>query len=250
MAGYHDMAELAPRDVVSRSIVQEMRRTGSHVFLDLTHLDAAFVRRRFPRIYETCLSHGVDITVRPVPVHPAAHYAMGGVATDLDGRVPGLQALYAAGEVACTGVHGANRLASNSLLEGVVFGERAGKALRESRGVTAESGCPPQPVTYPTASEDTIRSIAWEHCAVVRSGEGLLRAIEQLESIHCSADVKADRHEYELRNMHTVALLIARCALAREESRGAHYRTDFPETEAAFQKHSTISAVTGVKFES
>ena len=90
MGGYHDMAELAPRDVVSRSIVREMRRTGSHVFLDLTHLDSAFVRRRFPRIYETCLSHGVDITARPVPVHPAAHYAMGGVATDLNGRVPAL----------------------------------------------------------------------------------------------------------------------------------------------------------------
>ena len=249
MARYHDLGELAPRDVVSRSIVREMRRTGSHVFLDLTHLDAEFVRRRFPRIYETCLSHGVDITAAPVPVHPAAHYAMGGVATDLDGRVPGLQGLFAAGEVACTGVHGANRLASNSLLEGVVFGERAGRALRESRRPTAVGGCPPQQTTYPNTSEETIRNITWEHCAIVRSGEGLHRAIEQLESIECGGAVKADRHEFELRNMHTVALLIARCALAREESRGAHYRTDFPETEPGFQKHSKISLGARVTFD-
>jgi L-aspartate oxidase len=249
MRRFHDMAELAPRDVVSRSIVQEMRQTGSHVFLDLTHLDAAFVQRRFPRIYQTCLSHGVDITAKPVPVHPAAHYAMGGVSTDLYGRVPALQRLFAAGEVACTGVHGANRLASNSLLEGVVFGERAGRALRESQLSKPSAGYPPQQVTYPRTAEETIRSIAWEHCAVVRSGDTLRRAIDQLHSIECSTGVKAGRYEFELRNMHTVALLIARCALAREESRGAHYRTDFPETQIAFQRHSKISAGASVTFE-
>jgi L-aspartate oxidase len=249
MARYHEMGELAPRDVVSRSIAKEMRLTGSHVFLDLTHLDAPFVRRRFPRIYETCLRHGVDITAAPVPVHPAAHYAMGGVATDLDGRVPVLQGLFAAGEVACTGVHGANRLASNSLLEGVVFGERAGRALRESLRLTPVRGRPPEQVTYPNTSEETVRDIAWEHCAVVRSSDGLRRAIEQLESIACGGADKAGRYEFELRNMHTVALLIARCALAREESRGAHYRTDFPEPEVAFQKHSKIRAGASVTFE-
>ncbi len=126
MERYHPLKDLAPRDVVSRSIVTEMRRTGSpHVWLDLTARDADFIRQRFPRIYETCLAYGVDIAREPAPVHPAAHYAMGGVWSDLEGRST-LQGLYAAGEVACTGVHGANRLASNSLLEAVVFGLRAG----------------------------------------------------------------------------------------------------------------------------
>src|SRR5689334_13784311 len=132
MERYHPLKDLAPRDVVARAIVTEMTRTGaSHVWLDLTHLDAAFLRQRFPRIYQTCLQYGVDITIQPAPVRPAAHYAMGGVRTDLDGR-SSLPRLFAAGEVACTGVHGANRLASNSLLEGVVFGARAGRAMRET----------------------------------------------------------------------------------------------------------------------
>jgi L-aspartate oxidase len=240
MAKYHPMAELAPRDVVSRSIVEEMRVTGSHVFLDLTHRDAQFVRRRFPRIYETCLSHGVDITAAPAPVHPAAHYSMGGVATDLDGRVPDLEGLFAAGEVACTGVHGANRLASNSLLEGVVFGKRAGQVLRDSHRQTAGSGRPRDEVRYPVTTEDAIRSAAWDYCGVIRSGEGLRRAIQTLEGIEFSRTSRAARSEFELRNMHLVALLIAKCALAREESRGAHYRTDFPATKPEFQRHSYV----------
>src|SRR5580704_9928162 len=126
MKRYHQMMDLAPRDVVSRSIVTEMRRTGSpHVWLDLSSKDADFIRHRFPRIYETCLEYGLDLARDPAPVHPAAHYAMGGVMSDLEGRST-VHGLYAAGEVACTGVHGANRLASNSLLEAVVFGLRAG----------------------------------------------------------------------------------------------------------------------------
>src|SRR3954471_6784340 len=134
MARYHPLEELAPRDVVSRAIVAEMVRLGSrHVWLDLTHREAGFVRGRFPRIYETCLRYGIDLEREAAPVAPAAHYAMGGVRADLDGRTT-LARLYAAGEVACTGVHGANRLASNSLLEGVVFGARAGRAMRESGG--------------------------------------------------------------------------------------------------------------------
>ena len=130
MERYHEMGDLAPRDVVSRAIVAEMKRTDSpHVWLDLTARGSKFIHDRFPRIFETCLALGLDLGREPAPVHPAAHYAMGGVHTDLEGRtsIPGL---YAAGEVACTGVHGANRLASNSLLEGLVFGARAGRAMR------------------------------------------------------------------------------------------------------------------------
>src|SRR5436190_1959404 len=133
-AGERFTDELAPRDVVSRAIVAEMRRTGApHVFLDLTHRGPEFIRKRFPRVHETCLRYGVDISTQPAPVHPAAHYAMGGVSSDREGRTS-LPGLYAAGEVACTGVHGANRLASNSLLEGLVFGARAGAAMREETG--------------------------------------------------------------------------------------------------------------------
>ena len=248
MADYHPMAELAPRDVVSRSIVQEMRRTGSHLFLDLTHKDADFVRRRFPRIYQTCLSHGVDITAAPAPVHPAAHYSMGGVHTDLNGCTT-IEGLFAAGEVACTGVHGANRLASNSLLEGVVFGARAGLAMREwKKPAFARSRQAPAPVGYPAVSEGALREITWEHCGIVRSGEGLRDAVAALESIELKPAVRAARAEFELRNIQAVALLIAKCGLAREESRGAHYRTDFTETRPEFQRHSYVTDKGEVRF--
>ncbi len=134
MERYHPLKELAPRDVVARAIVSEMTSTGAaHVFLDVSHRGESFIRERFPRIYETCLRYGVNIANGPAPVAPAAHYAMGGVRTDLDGRT-NIAHLFAAGEAACTGVHGANRLASNSLLEGVVFGIRAGRAMRERPG--------------------------------------------------------------------------------------------------------------------
>src|SRR6185437_680055 len=134
MHRYHEMRDLAPRDVVSRAIVAEMQRTGSpHVWLDLTARGSKFIHERFPRIFETCLRYGLDLGREPAPVHPAAHYAMGGVETGLDGRTS-LPGLFAAGEVACTGVHGANRLASNSLLEGLVYGARAGRAMREHTG--------------------------------------------------------------------------------------------------------------------
>ena len=248
MSRYHELQELAPRDIVSRSIVQEMRRTNSHVFLDLTHLEGDFVRHRFPRIYQTCLTHGVDITAQPVSVHPAAHYAMGGVYTDLDGRVPALDGLFAAGEVACTGVHGANRLASNSLLEGVVFGARAGCALRDERRRNSTGGRPPQDVAYPRTTEQMVRTIAWEHCGVVRNGTGLQEAVRALQAVEYTASVRAGRADFELRNMHAVALLIARCALAREESRGAHYRTDFPDINPAFHLHSAVSGALPVEF--
>ncbi len=242
MSKYHPMGELAPRDVVSRAIVSEMSRTGaSHVFLDLTHLDPEFVRNRFPRVYGTCLQHGVDITAVPAPVHPAAHYSMGGVRTDLYGKT-NLDGLYAAGEVACTGVHGANRLASNSLLEGVVFGARAGAAMRDSPSRRASAGTAISPeVLFPRMTEAEVRQLAWDRCGIIRSGDGLSSACETLASVERQPILNADRENYELRNIHSVAHLIARCALAREESRGGHYRSDFPETSEKFQKHSAIS---------
>jgi L-aspartate oxidase len=249
MERYHELKELAPRDVVSRAIVSEMRKTGAaHVFLDLTHLDAAFVRQRFPRIYETCLRYGVDIAKEPVPAHPAAHYAMGGVRTDLEGRTS-LPRLYAAGEAASTGVHGANRLASNSLLEGVVFGARAGARMREEAAwPLVETGARHEPL-FPSIAESALRTLAWEKCGIVRCGVALREACERLEEGAPVSRPNAGRELYEVRNMHAVALLIARCALAREESRGGHYRTDHPEKRAEFQKHSVVSKNTAVRFE-
>ncbi len=247
MSRYHPMADLAPRDVVSRAIVSEMHLTGAtHVFLDLTHLDPAFVRARFPRVYSTCLQHGVDITAAPAPVHPAAHYSMGGVRTDLHGKT-NLHHLFAAGEAACTGVHGANRLASNSLLEGVVFGARAGVAMCDARTSTTQCGSSPDPV-FPDVTEAAIRNLAWERCGIIRSAHGLRGACATLASATMQSLSSATRANYELRNIHTVALLIAQCALAREESRGGHYRSDFPEPREMFQKHSLISRGEEVTF--
>lgn len=241
MEKYHPMAELAPRDVVSRSIISEIGKTGApHVFLDLTHLDAAFVRKRFPRIYETCLHHGVDISKEPAPVHPAAHYAMGGVRTDLNGQTS-LRRLFAAGEVACTGVHGANRLASNSLLEGLVFGARAGKTMRALAGEEIQRGEIPGECRFPALDEDRLRGIASERCGIIRCRAGLEQACAELLAAGSVPRTDAVRAHFETRNMRTVTLLIARCALARQESRGAHFRGDFPAKDTAFQRHSLIT---------
>jgi L-aspartate oxidase len=232
MERYHPLQELAPRDVVARAIVAEMHRTGAaHVYLDLTHREAGFVRGRFPRIYETCLRYGVDFERQPAPVAPAAHYAMGGVRTDLDGRTT-LPRLFAAGEVASTGVHGANRLASNSLLEGVVFGARAGRAMRESAAVI-EIVPVREPAGGSAGSAERTQRVAWEKCGIVRDGKGLREACEWLARWPAAEGP-------EERNMRQVALLIARCALAREESRGAHFRTDHSEKRAEFAKHSVV----------
>ncbi len=240
--------ELAPRDVVARAIVAEIRRTGApHVFLDLTHRGGAFIHARFPRIYETCLQYGVDLGKEPAPVHPAAHYAMGGVHTDLDGRTT-LPGLFAAGEVAATGVHGANRLASNSLLEGVVFGARAGAAMRELAGTRkAESGAAPE-MAFPCSSDAEVRGLLWEKCGIVRTGTGLTEARDWLESRYLIPAARPGLARYQARNVHGVAWLIARCALAREESRGAHYREDFPQKRAEFEKHSLVSKNHDVAF--
>jgi len=242
MERYHPLKELAPRDVVARAIVSEMTSTGvPHVFLDVSHRGEGFIRERFPRIHETCLRYGVNIANGPAPVAPAAHYAMGGVRTDLDGRT-NIARLFAAGEAACTGVHGANRLASNSLLEGVVFGIRAGRAMREGLGGgrgPARGGKKRRLGTGECAAGE-IQRIAWEKCGIVRSAEGLREGVAQLEAL--APELPEDT------NARQVAVLIARCALAREESRGAHFRSDYPETREDFARHSVIAKAANVTF--
>jgi L-aspartate oxidase len=241
MSGYHEMGELAPRDVVSRAIVAELKRTGTpHVFLDLTHREPEFIRNRFPRIYETCLRYGVDISTSPAPVHPAAHYAMGGVWTDLNGQTT-VDRLFAAGEAACTGVHGANRLASNSLLEGVVFGARAGRAMRSCAKEPFLPGRERPKIAFPDAGETELRQLTWDACGIVREGKGLSAAVAQLAEYEISEKRGASLHEYDVRSIHAVAGLIARCALAREESRGGHYRSDFPAPREEFRRPSRVS---------
>jgi L-aspartate oxidase len=243
MERYHAMGELAPRDVVSRSIVEEMRRTGApHVFLDLRHRGAGFVAKRFPRIYETCLAQGVDLEKEAAPVHPAAHYAMGGVWTDLNGRTT-VEGLYAAGEAACTGVHGANRLASNSLLEGLVYGARAGRTMGQAGAAAAGRERPE--LRVPQIGETEVRTLAWERCGIVRSGAGLSGAIGRLGGLEWKREEHPSRAECELRSLATVARLIAECAAAREESRGAHRRIDYPEKDPSFERHSCIAQDSG-----
>jgi L-aspartate oxidase len=235
MTRVHPMGDLAPRDVVARAIIAEMSRTGGAVYLDLTAKGEAFARERFPRIHATCLAYGVDIGRQPIPVAPAAHYAMGGVRTGLDGRTT-VDRLFAAGEVASTGVHGANRLASNSLLEGVVFGARAGKAMREAPAISGSRAGNPPGCRLPAAGVAEIQRLVWEHCGIIREGGKLEAACDRLQR---DAPGKAETPDgLTARNLRDVALLIARAALARRESRGAHYRSDYPTKSAEFEKHS------------
>ena len=267
MPRYHDMAELAPRDVVARAIAHELEVEHVDdpvVYLDMTHLDARALRARFPRIHSTCLKHNIDIATDLVPVRPAAHYAMGGVRTDLDGR-SGLKGLYAAGEAAATGVHGANRLASNSLLEGLVYGARAGAAMRQELGARRpRAAAKPKkaPAKKPAAFEDVqkveeaarclthgIEDLMWKNVGIVREGKNLRRALAQLDEWSEKLPPPKSRAACEARNLYTVARLIARAALAREESRGAHYRLDFPEhNDGKFRKHSILKG-NSVRFE-
>lgn len=247
MARHHPMGELAPRDVVARSIVAEMEREGSpNAFLDLSGRGADFVKHRFPRIHETCLLYGIDLDREPAPVLPAAHYAMGGVATDLDGRttVPGL---YAAGEVACTGVHGANRLASNSLLEGLVYGARAGAAMG-GESCKRGGGAPPAPYVLMDITESELRALTWRRAGLLRCAEGLNEVLAELVRPGREARPPRCRAEAELRNLHVVAELIVRCALAREESRGAHQRRDYPSHWPGPAQHSWVTPGREVEF--
>ena len=248
MERYDERLELAPRDIVSRSIVAEMRRTGSrNVFLDMTALDADFLRTRFPKIDETCKAFGLDIAKDQLPVSPASHYSMGGVRTDLWGRTT-VAGLYAAGEVACTGVHGANRLASNSLLEGLVFGARAGEAAVadcsefrvQGAGLGGRSLEASKPNTelrtlnseLSTAVRKRVKRVMWERVGILRDAASLRRAITEFEQISRS------NLSVSSRNFVTLASLVAKAALWREESRGGHFRTDFPEQREEFRVHS------------
>jgi len=259
MTTYHADGDLAPRDVVARGIVREEHRTDGPVFLTLSHLDNEYVRRRFPTIATMCTSVGLDLARDPIPVGPAAHYIMGGVETDEWTRTS-LPGLYAAGEVACTGVHGANRLASNSLLEGLVFGARAAEAMQQpptaaplkldrvlapSTGTGTGTGTStstststrhptPAPSTQHAApsTHDSIRHLMWRCAGLFRARATLLEAVHTLDA---AADrvFPATPDGWRLRNFVTVARLIARAALRRDESRGAHFREDFPRRDDA-----------------
>jgi L-aspartate oxidase len=250
MGKYHPMGEQAPRDVVARAIVHEMevsRAKDPFVYLDLTHLSATKVQKRFPRIYATCMQHNVDITEDVIPVRPAAHFSVGGVRTDLDGKT-NVAGLYVAGEAAATGVHGANRLASNSLLEGLVYGARAGKAMREELKPGSRQGLAPKAAysngPVDAAVEDLIGQIqlALENeVGIVRTRMGMQKAIKTLEEMAPRLAHPKTRRAYEASNLHLAALLVAQSALAREESRGAHYRMEYPDhDDKKFLKHSVV----------
>ena len=252
MKNYHRDAELAPRDIVSRAIISEMVKTeSSHVYLDMTHLEKDFVRKRFPQIYSTCLRYNVDITSDLIPVSPAAHYIMGGVRTDING-VTSIKRLYAAGEVACTGVHGANRLASNSLLEGLVYGARTGSAAYQSssdiKNLTAvKEHVSAYAAAYHSIPEHdeirmTLRKLMWDRVGIIRCGESLEEARKKLSEWAFILDkVFYTRRELELKNMLTVAMMITEAASLRKGSVGAHYRSDFPEKGKDWQKHIALS---------
>ena len=253
MGKYHPLAEMAPGDVVARAIIHEMevsRAKDPFVYLDLTHLNAARVQKRFPRIYATCMKHNIDITEDVIPIRPAAHFAMGGVRTSLEGKTS-LAGLYAAGETASTGVHGANRFPSNSLLEALVYGARAGKAMRDEakhshkaerkeRKAAAHNG----PVD--AGIEELIGQIQdamWKNAGIVRMRVGMQEAVKMLEGLSPRVAHPRTRRAHEAANLHLAALLVARSALAREESRGAHYRVDYPgHDDKKFLKHSVVKS--------
>ena len=268
MKRYHEAQELAPRDVVARAIATEMIKTDSqHVYLDMTAKPKDFLEKRFPRIFATCAGYGLDLASDLAPVSPAAHFMMGGVKTDLWGRtsVPGL---YAAGETAATGVHGANRLASNSLLEGLVFGARAGDAMmKDAPGSKKNAGHLPGSLapknwnnaegksaaakSKPIASEalQSLRDLMWKRVGILRSGKELKAVLETVKTIPVPQSPKNGRADHELKNLHGLGSLVARSALARDESRGSHYRSDFPyRDDDDLQKHSVISKDRDVRF--
>ena len=241
MLRYHELGDLAPRDVVARSMVREAERTGGPVALSLAHLDPARVRERFPTIAAACREAGLDLTSDRIPVGPAAHYLMGGIDTDIDGRTS-LSGLSAAGEAACTGVHGANRLASNSLLEGLVFGARAAAAmagtpasapLKDNRRMAARWSDSTSTPSSRILTAQEIRELMWRGAGLFRDANGLTAAVQRLDAsyerglavLRAGSPGASFWRDFNLVN---VARLIARAALGREESRGGHYREDFP----------------------
>ncbi len=253
MHRYHPLGAMAPRDIVARAIWAEMAATKSrHVYLDVTHLGADFVKRRFPTIYSTCLRYDIDITEEWIPVSPSAHYMMGGVWTDLNGATT-LPGLFAAGEVACSGVHGANRLASNSLLEGLVFGMRAGVAAVAWAARQAVPDLSGQVAALRQAlrhrlddtekMRNSLRRTMWGQVGIIRSRESLVRATAQLSRWeHMISKPFAGRADLEVKNMIQVAHCVAEAALWRENSVGAHFRSDIPESKRlGWKQHSQLS---------
>lgn len=256
MEKYHPMGSLAPRDIVARAIDAELKKRGDDcVYLDVTHVDGEKLKKRFPNIYEKCLSLNIDMTKEPIPVVPAAHYMCGGVVTDLEGRTS-IEGLYACGEVACTGVHGANRLASNSLLEALVFSHRAYlNAVEFVKGKNiALPSIPPWNIEGTFNSEEwvlishdkaEIQSLMWDYVGIVRSNLRLERAqrrilliAKEIEEFYKRTTVTEGL--IELRNLVAVAYLIIKCALHRKESRGLHYTTDYPQKDDKRWRRDTL----------
>ena len=247
MPDYTPKGELATRDIVARSIVLEMKKTHSdRVFLDVTHLSSRLITTRFPHIYRFCREHGLDITRGLIPVAPAAHYVMGGVKVNTWGETS-IARLFAAGETACTGVHGANRLASNSLLESVVFSKRI---VQRTEMTAAPEGCQPSAVSclcclperealprVPPLNLPNLQSLMWDKVGIIRSGKSLKEGASILAAWERVLPQPGDRPSYELSNLVLCARLVTEAALLREESRGAHFRTDFPETSPEWQRH-------------
>jgi L-aspartate oxidase len=245
MGAHHEMKDLAPRDVVARAIDYEMKRTGDEcVFVDMTHEPASYLVERFPNIHARCLEYGVDMTREPIPVVPAAHYMCGGVVVDDEGHTI-LPGLWAVGEVACTGLHGANRLASNSLLEGLVYGHRAAIAARARSSSELEAAfegvpdwdvgqaVPSDEAVVVTQNWDELRRFMWNYVGIVRTDRRLRRAARRIAMLQ--EEIReyywahlVNRDMLELRNIADVAELIIRCAEARKESRGLHYNLDYP----------------------